>query len=573
MTYRSTKILAGLWVVIVLIGGAAMGQTIDVFSCGAVGDGRHDDTAAIQDALNKAATRGLVVQLPAGQYCLRGVLDIPEGVTLAGAWPGVHTSHLDKGTVLLAYAGRDQLDAEPFIMLHTSSSLRGITIFYPEQTVEDVRPYPWTVCGQGQHFSLENVTIANAYQGIDIGTHHNEGPLLRNVHMCALHKGVWIDCCTDIGRLENVHVHNVYWWRVSEPYRLTARQCKQLEDYTLANLTGFIINRCDWDYFTNCFVIWAKVGFHFLSSPSGAANVMLTQSGSDDGPTAVLIDNCQPHAGLAFNNCQMFGDIIVTDTNQGPVKFVNCGFFGSRDGERGVRQALLDGVGLVSFDQCHFTSLSTNKNADVDIRVNKGSLRITNCEFLDAGQEHIHLSPETRLALIKNNIFYGAAAIRNEAQANTLIADNLSYSPALEPGCMVIDDSEGANGFRVEGEWHTGRGGADFLGRVHWAYNGDGHSRAFWTPEIDLPGKYQVSVWYGADPNHTHATDAPFVVHHKHGETTHNLNLRENCGQWNVLGEYEFEKGQQGWVMTNNQANGHVLADAVKFCRLEDSPE
>ena len=85
------------------------------------------------------------------------------------------------------------------------------------------------------------MTIVNTYNGIDCGTFHNEGHHLRNVYLCALRRGVFIDKCTDIGRVENVHIHSVYWWRLPEPYAIGSVGPAVLERYTLKNLEGFII--------------------------------------------------------------------------------------------------------------------------------------------------------------------------------------------------------------------------------------------------------------------------------------------------------------------------------------------
>src|SRR5581483_4382395 len=60
---------------------------------GATGDGVHDDTSAIQSALN-AAPLGGVVYLPPGTYATTAPITIPPQVTLLGS----HTSHIDATT-------------------------------------------------------------------------------------------------------------------------------------------------------------------------------------------------------------------------------------------------------------------------------------------------------------------------------------------------------------------------------------------------------------------------------------------------------------------------------------------
>jgi polygalacturonase len=182
--------ISGIIIAFIMAGSAwAANPQIDVKDFGAKGDGKTDDTLAFQKALDQAGKMGGIVLVPPGQYRLDGVISVPEGVTLEGVWRGPHTSQLDKGSTLLAYAGRDEENSKPFISLKTDSTLEGVTIFYPEQNVTDIHPYPWTIQGQGQNYNIIDVTIANAFNGVDCGTFHNEGHHLINVLMCALRRG------------------------------------------------------------------------------------------------------------------------------------------------------------------------------------------------------------------------------------------------------------------------------------------------------------------------------------------------------------------------------------------------
>jgi len=404
--------------------GTALAER-NVREFGAKGDGLTDDTKPIQAALNAAAGKGEVVKLPEGVYALRGVLAIPEGVALEGAWRGPHTSQFDKGTTLFAFAGRDNAAGAPFISLKTGSTIKGVTIFYPEQKVGDIHPYPWTIQGQGQHYNVIDVTIANAYDGVDCGTFHNEGHHLRNVLLCAVHRGVLIDRCSDIGRIENVHIHNVYWWRVSPPYRLTGDQVKALEAYTKENLTGFTIGRTDWEYISNSFVIWAKIGFHFRRVAENAGNVLVTQSGSDLGPVAVKINELQSHAGVAFENCQFMSGFEIGPLNKGPVKLANCGFWG-RAGAGS--QMVLDGAGTVTLTATHFHQWDQRGEGKPCIEARGGSLILQGCDFMGVGttSPHVRLGKGVESAALIGNRFQGGAIrIVNESAGDVQMVGNL----------------------------------------------------------------------------------------------------------------------------------------------------
>jgi hypothetical protein len=422
-----TALLTILTGMVLTTGVAAKSFDLDVTNFGAKAGGVSDCTAAFQKALDQAGKDGSVVLVPPGQFKISGTLTIPPGVSLEGVWPGPHTSQLDKGSTLLAYAGRDQEGSAPFISLQTASTIKGLTIFYPEQKPLDIRPYPWTIQGQGQHYNVLDVCIVNAYNGIDCGSFHNEGHHLRNVYMNALRRGVLIDQGTDIGRVENVHIHSVYWWRVSAPYTPTQAEDEAMHDYTSKHLEGFIIGRTDWEYMSGCFVIWAKVGMHFVDTSAttpagGQANVVITQSGSDIGALAVQVDAVQSHAGIAFENCQFMSGFEIGPANEGPVKLSNCGFWGRPEAGS---QMVLNGPGSVFLTAIHFNGWGLAKPC---LQVNGGSLLAMNCDFMgnSTNKCHIYLGKAVQSASIMGNRFrHGGLKLTNESAGDVQIVGNL----------------------------------------------------------------------------------------------------------------------------------------------------
>ncbi len=238
-------------------------DTIDVADYGAVGDGIADDTEAVQAALNAAEAAGQpICTVPAGKYRIGGALVVPPGVTLCGASGGVPHSEHPIGTVLLAYGGRGDAEGDPLITLKPNAVVRNLTLHYPEQSVPDVVPYPWSIRADGELCQITDVTLTNPYQGLDLGTCWNELHTVRNVFACPLNTGVFIDRCTDIGRLENVHFNPNFWTRMA-PELGSCPNTAAIKPYLEQNLIGFKIGKTDWEYITNSFVIFPKIGFHF----------------------------------------------------------------------------------------------------------------------------------------------------------------------------------------------------------------------------------------------------------------------------------------------------------------------
>ncbi|MCX7047375.1 MAG: hypothetical protein NTX50_18060 [Candidatus Sumerlaeota bacterium] len=134
----------------------------------------------------------------------------------------------------------------------------------------------------------------------------------------------------------------------------------------------------------------------------------------------------------------------------------------------------------------------------------------------------------------------------------------------------IIIDNSAVMGFDKTGEW-TSVGESDdrhFGPDLLWAYAKSaehGAATATWTPDLPKAGQYEVSIWYGNDPNQDHDTKAPFVVRAAGKEYPFTVNLRENCGQWNKLGVFKMAKGTGNSVKTYTTENGNAIADAVKF--------
>ena len=379
---------------------------LNVLDFGARGDGAADNTRAFQSALEAAGRVGAVVRVPPGRFRFEGRLSIPSGATLEGSWRGPHYPDPRKGTALLVTAGRGREDSAPFVTLASNATLKGVSFYYPDQRVSDIHPYPWTVSVRGDRASLIDVAMANSYNAVDCGTHNNAAHYLRNLNITALRRGVFVDRCFDIGRMENIHVHPTDWAVLGKEFGMD--DWEAFKKFQIENLEGFIIGKCDWSYMVNCFVIFAKVGFRFIpvqmppgkerdavQAPEG--NILISQSGSDLSPVAVCVEKVQDHSGIAFENCQFMNSVEIEETNTGPLKFSNCGFWGQC---RTGAVILNKGKGEVIASSCHFSAWEDRNNpyqwdpAIPFIDCHAGSLVMTGCVFKDYGhtpRHHIRL--------------------------------------------------------------------------------------------------------------------------------------------------------------------------------------
>ncbi|HOZ48729.1 MAG TPA: glycosyl hydrolase family 28-related protein [Candidatus Hydrogenedentes bacterium] len=385
--------------------GAPAAWTTCVTDFGAKADGTGDCTAAFQAALDAAAEKGGIVFAPAGTYLIAGNLSVPQGVVLRGVWEAPHHADIGKGTLLCTTAGKDTEDGPPFIFLHQSSGVRGLTIFYPEQEAPNIHPYPWCIQGMGMHGSVIDVTLVNPYKGIDFGTHPNELHFISGVFGQPLKIGIFVDKCTDIGRIENVHFNPHSWGRAACP---TATW--ETIEYLKQNFVGFLIGKTDWEYMRDCFCIFPKIGYHFVHTQAGDPNVVLTQCGADICPVAVQVDASQGHAGIAFENAQIMGTVIIGPENHGPVKFANSGFWAV---ETTNEQVIVDGHNTVTLTGCHFNDWGRADAESPCIRIRGGAALIQACDFFHPKKPQIRIEGEAQAVSIVGCRLRGGARIDN----------------------------------------------------------------------------------------------------------------------------------------------------------------
>lgn len=397
-------------------------STVSVLDFGAKPDADTDNTAAFQRALDKAGEAGGTVEVPSGRYLIRGTLNVPEAVTLEGTFHApartIYTEarlEKEKGSILLTTHGKGDENGTPFITLNRSSTLKGLIVYYPEQTT-DIVAYPWCVRGIGDNVTVKDTLLINPYQALDLGTHPAGRHKVDGLYAHALKTGLFVDKCFDVGRVEDVH----FWpfWSGDQ----------KVWDWTKKNGTAFKIARTDWEYMEGCFAIFYAVGYHFLALKDGPGNAVLTNCGSDIGPLAVKVDAVQRHAGVSFVNGQIMATVEVGTENEGPVKFTSCGFWGVEGVTR--EHARLSGRGTTTFTACHFIGWSQGAPGAYAISAQSGGLLVNGCEFIDEGPQvrHLELGPELDAAAVTGNRFRGKASVKNWAGRRANVAGNIEGS-------------------------------------------------------------------------------------------------------------------------------------------------
>lgn len=416
-------LLATAWLGAVLPGPAA--QSWNVVDAGAVPDGATDVTAVFQKLLDEAGQAGGgVVEVPAGHFRINGNLSIPANVTLQGVFrvaPSVRRGQTGEltGSVLLAYAGRGMPDGLPFVRLAGANAcLAGVVVNYPEWKAADVPPVPYPPCvyaEEAEDVSVRDCLLLNPYEAIVLvraGRH-----LIRNVTGYPSKRGIYVDWCGDIGRIENVH-----FWPFGVAYNPKDPYCEWINTQGVA----FEMARTDWQYVHNTFCFGYGVGYKFSESKNGSANGNFLGMGADSCRRAVLVEQAQA-PGLLITNGEFVGRWSSTDSIclevgpkvEGKVSLANCSFWGPID--RCVSMQAPDGQFTAS--ACHFVDWDNGGLDAPAIHLEAGKAIVQGCTFEHEG---LNVQVESRVlsAILMGNQASGGFRVENRAAARTRLGLN-----------------------------------------------------------------------------------------------------------------------------------------------------
>jgi|GEM_PF-872552 len=161
--------------------------------------------------------------------------------------------------------------------------------------------------------------------------------------------------------------------------------------------------------------------------------------------------------------------------------------------------------------------------------------------------------------------------LSNDAAGGTyVVADAVRYElvPESYADEVTIDNTDPITS--SVGPWST----STYTGAgIYWgpnygqtAANGAGNDIFTWPAAVNK-GRYRVYAhWIGAG---NQPTNAKYTVHHAGGSTQVVVNQRINSTNWRLLGDFDFEPGQNHRVDLSDDANGNwVIADAIRFVRV-----
>jgi Pectate lyase superfamily protein len=304
---KTTLTIALLW--ILCAGCATVAEAVcagtSVSAYGAKGDGATDDTAAIQNAINAAASAGGgSVVFNVARYYTTGTFVVPQGVVLCGAIEGpFDVESANPATTAIAPTLLVTNASAPFITLQgLGAGVTDLLFHYPNQvgvTASAPKVYPYTILVNSFGTKVVRSTVSNAYDFLDI---ESGRVLAQDLYIGAFNIGVNIDHAYDHVTLRNL-LSSVFWDVMGNP----SNPPTTIDNWVLNHGIALVVNRVD------------SLEVHNLNVFSRFAGILLT-----DSPDTTQSPRCGFGTGSDIDLDSMAGyGIIVTASNAPGFEFTN----------------------------------------------------------------------------------------------------------------------------------------------------------------------------------------------------------------------------------------------------------
>jgi filamentous hemagglutinin family protein len=259
----------------------------NVTDYGATGDGKTDDTHAIDLAIAAAspasAPTGGIVFFPPGTYLISSSLTVHPGMTFQGSgWntPGSETN-VFAGSWLFV---NSDSGFSPIQLQGSSGAVRNLGFNVTNQVTSgppsDAQPMIYVT---GANSLIEDVFLFNPYDGIVVtGTAR---AVIRRVFGQPLRCGIQIDNSEDTNYIDTIHFWS-FWQTTGEAWT-----------YERNNATAITLFRCDNPHISNVFASNYNIALTLAASEFGRPHkVHLVNADFDDCMTGIHI-NCPSPAG------------------------------------------------------------------------------------------------------------------------------------------------------------------------------------------------------------------------------------------------------------------------------------
>jgi hypothetical protein len=286
------------------------GTSVSAF--GAKGDGKTDDTAAIQSAISAAAAAGGgSVVFNVARYFTSGTFIVPAGVVLCGAIEGPFDVEGVGGAPTLLVTNT----INPFVTLNgLGAGVTDLLFHYPNQvgpTASAPNVYPYTIVAASPGTKVVRCLVTNAYNFLDI---ESGRVIAQDLFIGAFNIGVNIDHAQDHVTLRNL-LNQVFWDLLQNPaYPQT------IDTWVQSHGIALVVNRAD------------SLEVHDFKLFSRFAGMLLT-----DSPDTTQNPRCGFGTGSDIDLDTVQYGIIATASNAPGYEFTNVVIGSGNGGQAAVQ--------------------------------------------------------------------------------------------------------------------------------------------------------------------------------------------------------------------------------------------
>lgn len=379
-----------------------------------------DCSVHIQAAANAASVLGDMLIVNAGRYLCSNIT--LNNVALVGA--GTIDLGYDAGTPgvgAMAHSGTSFWctdTSHSVFIAESGSTLRSLTIFYPEQTgvafttngnKPTIYPPAITIPTNNENILIENVGCPNAYQFLQIGSMSNTNAVgritLRGLRVYSIYCDIFVDVLRDVLNLDDCSF-TFGWWDQTEVGTINANGvASNLATWTALYGRSFIIETADGVAANNCFWFCKGAAIQSIAGSETTSNVGLSQFNRFNN---CLFDGCSSPiqsvfggswTSTTFTNCiftsldpgtfqgtyPWAGVGFDANTNGGTMRFIGCEFVGAL----GNVIRLVNHMDSLSFVGCNFRAWSRYSGSSQAAAIYLGSANsrviVDSCTFDPSG--------------------------------------------------------------------------------------------------------------------------------------------------------------------------------------------
>ncbi|RPI99197.1 MAG: hypothetical protein EHM39_06945, partial [Chloroflexi bacterium] len=303
--------------------------------------GVNDATNAIQSAIQAAEDAGGgVVWMPAGKYKVTGSIHIYNHVTLRGDWRDPDVGSGSYGTVILANVPSGSEAGPGLFRIWGSAGVKGLTIYYPNQSMPNPTSYPYTFEILGRYLgedgyisgTVQNVTMLNSYRGISAGKDNtHEMHALKNVKGTPLAMGIYLQDTADVGKVERIKFNGTYWANLDASLSAGKPTLAAINAWTRANGIGLQLGGVEWDQLTQISLSDYKTGVTFVAGRRISTTAMFYDLTVLNSNVALNVTYLDDRIATVFSNCTLQANqganpiaVKVVDNGGTSVIFNNC---------------------------------------------------------------------------------------------------------------------------------------------------------------------------------------------------------------------------------------------------------